>query len=625
MASQSPSVASTAAQATGAAASYLDSWQAIGALLREGRSWSGHERNCCFLNTASPRFADVATISGLDQLADSRGVASVDWDQDGDLDLWVSNRTAPRVRFLRNDTPRDYRFLSIKLEGTASNRDAIGARVEVICQGPTEPLRQVETLRAGEGYLSQSSKWLHFGLGNHDEVQQLVVHWPSGAKSRFENVKPNRFYHLVEGATLTHVQQNRRIPALKLSTPRVRSNNQAIRIVAHQPLPLPPLHYLRSHDQQVLVNAPSDRFRLLVLWATWCRPCLEELQEYVAAQQEFEQANLQLIPINVDQHDGDLAMRQMNASQALGRIGYVGTTSGLASIETVDLLDSIQRCLTAKQDSLAVPCSFLLDPAGRLTICYKGSVPVGQLVADVHSMAADRSDPREVAVPLPGRWFTAPVPTDLLAIPQSLVNVERATTALDYLKTHVISPADGERLPVGVDAKRLSDLLARTGITLTKQRKASLAISALQLAARFDPSDWNATAALATLLQQQGRIREALSEHRKTLRLRPNHPAAANNIAWILATSPDPAIRDPEEAVRQAEGVCRQSGYRLPEALDTLAAAYAAAGRFDDASSMAKRAIALAESQSDGDKVLRIQHRLRLYESGRPFFDSTLR
>ena len=67
-------------------------------MIEEGQSWSGHERNCCFLNTGGERFANISAVSGFDFLDDARGVALVDWDHDGDLDFWVKNRTPPQVR-----------------------------------------------------------------------------------------------------------------------------------------------------------------------------------------------------------------------------------------------------------------------------------------------------------------------------------------------------------------------------------------------------------------------------------------------------------------------------------------------------------------------------------------------
>ena len=95
--------------------------------MREGRSWSGHERNNCFANLGQGSFADVSFVSGLDFADDGRAVAVVDWDGDGDLDLWLRNRTGPQLRLLRNDHPGTGHFLALRLEGTDSNRDAIGA------------------------------------------------------------------------------------------------------------------------------------------------------------------------------------------------------------------------------------------------------------------------------------------------------------------------------------------------------------------------------------------------------------------------------------------------------------------------------------------------------------------
>jgi hypothetical protein len=74
-------------------------------------------------------------------------------------------------------------------------------------------------------------------------------------------------------------------------------------------------------------------------------------------------------------------------------------------------------------------------------------------------------------------------------------------------------------------------------------------------------------------------------------RLRPNHPLPWNNIAWVLATSSDESIRNPQKAVELAERLCESTGYREPSAMDTLAVAYAAAGEVDRATAMAERAI----------------------------------
>ena len=105
---------------------YKQGWQALNRLLHEDGSFSGNERHCVFLNTgdfaAEGRFADISAASGLDFADDGRAVAVADWDFDGDLDLWITNRTAPRVRFMRNDCASGSADLGLPARSTRSNK-----------------------------------------------------------------------------------------------------------------------------------------------------------------------------------------------------------------------------------------------------------------------------------------------------------------------------------------------------------------------------------------------------------------------------------------------------------------------------------------------------------------------
>ena len=83
-------------------------------MLRQGKSFSGGERNCVYLNTGGTRFANVSAVSGLDFDDDCRAIAATDWDHDGDIDLWLANRTGPRLRLMRNDTVGNH-FIAVKL------------------------------------------------------------------------------------------------------------------------------------------------------------------------------------------------------------------------------------------------------------------------------------------------------------------------------------------------------------------------------------------------------------------------------------------------------------------------------------------------------------------------------
>ena len=95
-------------------------------------------------------------------------------------------------------------------------------------------------------------------------------------------------------------------------------------------------------------------------------------------------------------------------------------------------------------------------------------------------------------------------------------------------------------------------------------------------------------------LGQSGRTREAVAQYREALRLNPNLAGALNNLAWVLAASPDDELRNGAEAVRLAERACELTHYGEPSFIDTLAAAYAEAGRFPEAVTTAEKAEQLA-------------------------------
>ena len=162
-----------------------------------GRSFSGHERNCAFLNMHNGRFATASAITGFDFEDDTRALATTDWDHDGDLDVWTTNRTSPRLRFLRNHLPRTNNYVCLLLKGSTCTRDAIGSRVKLHSTTlPDRPL--IRTCRAGDGFLSESSRWIHFGIGTA-KIEKLEVLWPDGTKQSFAALKENKHYVICQG------------------------------------------------------------------------------------------------------------------------------------------------------------------------------------------------------------------------------------------------------------------------------------------------------------------------------------------------------------------------------------------------------------------------------------------
>jgi len=173
-------------------------------------SWNGYENDVLLRNDGNasdglPRFTDVGLAMGTDNDRDGRGVAVADFDNDGDPDVAINNgqgdsglAARARARLYRNDLGNLRNWLQIELVGSRSNRDGIGAIVEIEAGGK----RQMRHAHAGSAYSAQHSKRLHFGLGTSATVQRIEVFWPSGLVETHENVTANQTIRLTEGGGL---------------------------------------------------------------------------------------------------------------------------------------------------------------------------------------------------------------------------------------------------------------------------------------------------------------------------------------------------------------------------------------------------------------------------------------
>jgi protein O-mannosyl-transferase len=123
---------------------------------------------------------------------------------------------------------------------------------------------------------------------------------------------------------------------------------------------------------------------------------------------------------------------------------------------------------------------------------------------------------------------------------------------------------------------------------------------------------------LSQLLVQAKHYSEAIETLRRAHTEVPTHLHLANELAWLLATCPDAGLRHPDEAIQLSEQFCSQTRHRVPELLDTLAASYAAAGRFPEAVQTARQAIDLAEAQNQVQLATATQSRLADYQQQRP-------
>jgi tetratricopeptide (TPR) repeat protein len=157
------------------------------------------------------------------------------------------------------------------------------------------------------------------------------------------------------------------------------------------------------------------------------------------------------------------------------------------------------------------------------------------------------------------------------------------------------------------------------GTVLLQQKRLDEAVAQLQKALEIKPDDASAHKNLGVAFFQQGRLDEAVAHFKKSLEIRPDQVEIQNNLAWLLATYPQPSLRNGSEAVELAQRANQLAGDRNPTLLCTLAAAYAEAGRFTEAVETAQRALQLAGEQYNFALANDIQSQLKLYQAGLPF------
>jgi hypothetical protein len=165
-----------------------NTWPAMG-----NKSCSGNEPSRLFRNDGFDGFTDIAAEAGVDDRGDGRGIAVADFDNDGDLDMFVANQGGPPVLY-RNEIGNRSNWLQLELEGTAGNRDAVGAWIELTAGD----LLMVRQISAGNGFACQEMRRVHFGLGQNEKVDKMEIRWPVGTVQVIENPEINLLIKIIE-------------------------------------------------------------------------------------------------------------------------------------------------------------------------------------------------------------------------------------------------------------------------------------------------------------------------------------------------------------------------------------------------------------------------------------------
>jgi hypothetical protein len=180
---------------------WKDIFQVNGHVYPELERAAGEEKyrnpRLVYRNLGAGRFEDVSAMAGpgVAELKSSRGAAFGDFDNDGAIDIVIMNMGEP-PSLLRNSLRNDHRWIKVKLEGTRSNRSAIGAAVTLEAGG----MKQTGTVLSQSSYLSHDDTRLHFGLGTADRVEKFTVRWPGGQVEQFPGAETGLLVLLVEGS-----------------------------------------------------------------------------------------------------------------------------------------------------------------------------------------------------------------------------------------------------------------------------------------------------------------------------------------------------------------------------------------------------------------------------------------
>ncbi len=636
-------------------------------MIRQGRSFSGNERNCVFLNTratdrTNERFANISAVSGLDLPDDGRALATVDWDLDGDLDFWISNRNAPRLRFMRNDTPSQNHFVQFRLigNGVDTNRNAIGARVTVILQAPeqsaetennSDPTTLIKTLRAGEGFLAQSSSWVHFGLGKSAEIDRVIVRWPNDGSiaEEFGSIKTNSRYELVQGSGRAEIVGGARELAVepsKLVVPPVK-NTQRIPLI--YPLPAPQLTYLDFEGGSVEMDLDADQATLINLWSTSCRPCVKELGEFAGRIDELKNAGVRILALSIDGLESDDPKEAARlAKEFAGRL-KIPFDTGLATQSLIEQFRQLHNLIIKMEHPLPLPTSFLINRRGKLDVVYKGPVSVDTLLRD----AVDKSYTPLELIQRSAAFNGTVIDSDIINSPlmtaanqfkvaRELALLGKNDEAFDeYREILEFLPNSGivyndmailllkkgnatgalEQFNKAVElSPEDADIRINFAQALVSQRKTDQARRQLEQALTFAPDNAEVYFNLGVVNIQMQDFDEAQTKFERAIACNPNHARALFGLGNLLVRK-----NQLDDAKKYYLRTLRITPYE-PTVLTTLGKVLLREGDLKEAASRFRSAIEIQPSYADAHFNLGVvHHRNQQFEEARREFETTLR
>jgi len=564
-------------------AEYEQGWSALNELLRSDATWSGYERNVFYSNNGANNdngsFSDISAAIGLDFLEDGRAFALADFNHDGRLEIFLKNRNAPQLRLLQNVAPDLPASIAFRLQGTKSNRDAIGAKVVV----ENELGRQTRTFQAGSGFLSQHSKEVFFGLGAGKSPVQATIHWPSGLVQNLSNLPTNHRVWVTEGTESIRAEVfDAPAQRKEFAAPLPEPVPDAIETWLLAPIVAPDIPLPDSSGQVHTVKSLRGRFVLIAFEAPESGLAVRD--------RALLYRELAVIVVTVPT-DSDDSVPAAGGERTLAQ-------------DAAAVYSLLFRYLFDRHRDLALPTSFLIDQGGFIVKIYQGAInSVSHLAEDLRNIPTTPAQRLARALPFSVVTDTADFRRNYLSLGSVFFQRGYYEQSEDFFRTALEDDPESAEAHYGLGSACLKlqkntearvnfqrttrlraaypDTLANAwnnlGLLATQEGKTGEAIPSFQEALRQNPDHFIARVNLGNAYRQEKRWPDARDALTQALAIKPEDPEANYALGMVFAQTDDT-----EKAFDHLQKALRARP-AYPEALNNLGVLYLRTRRRDEA------------------------------------------
>jgi tetratricopeptide (TPR) repeat protein len=496
---------------------YEQGWNAINELIRADGTWSGYERNVFYANNRDGTFSEVSGAMGLDFIEDGRSFALADIDHDGRLEVFLKNRSAPQLRLLRNVIENLPPSVSFRLEGTKSNRDAIGAVITV----ETRAGRQTRVLEAGSGFLSQHSKEVFFGLGELEGPVRAWIRWPSGAEQELRDLPVNHRVWVEEGSAEPRLEAFKTAATVQ-TPPFTPASQESERLPATvetwllAPVAAPEVSLPELTGARWTLSAQRGRTVLLNFWVAAAEACRQDLVSFQRHYAAWTARGLQVVALNVDESDAAGKLETLARAQSY-LFPILRGSEDVASVYNL-----LYRQLFDRHRDLSLPTSFLIDRNGDIVKVYQGPVNPEHLEHDAFHIPQTLADRLSKALPFTGVTSVSEFSRNYLSYGSVFFQQGYYDQAESWFRRAI------EEDPSSAEA------LYGMGSVYLEKQKNDEARAAFERVTKLHssypdtvPNAWNNLGLLAT---REGRFSESVELFNRALRISPDHLIALENL-----------------------------------------------------------------------------------------------